>query len=173
MAHNGNAGLHNGPNLLSNAHAALELHGTRATFLHKAARIAHGLLDGRFIAHERHIDNDKRVFRAASDGSTMVDHVFHGYRNGVFVAKHHIAQRVADQNAVDARLVFELRRRVVIRSEHREFFALRLGGGKCCGSILHGIRLSLRAEAPTPSSSFPHVVFRAYRAALSISAICE
>ena len=148
MAHNGNAGLHDGANLLSNTHAALELHGARTALLHEAARIAHGFLDSHLIAHERHVDNDERIFRATGNSGAMVNHVLHGYRNGVFVAEHHIAQRVANQNAVDARLVFELRRRIIVCGEHRQLFAFRLGGGKRCGSILHGIRLSLRAEAP-------------------------
>ena len=138
VPHDGDAGGHHGGNLRAHLFAAFQLHAVRAAFLEQAAGVAYGIGDADLVGQERHVADDQGVLRAAGDGGAVVDHVFDGHGQGVLVTEHHVAQRVADEDAVDAGLILELGGGVIVGREHGELAALGLCLGERCHGVLHG-----------------------------------
>ena len=62
--------------------------------------------------------------RAAHHGLRVVEHLVHRDAHGLLVAEHDHAQRVADEDQRDARLVDDARGRVVVGGEHRDALAV-------------------------------------------------
>ena len=61
--------------------------------------------------------------RAAFDGGRVDDHLVHGDGHGGVVAQHHHAQRIADENQIDAGFVDGQRAGIIIGGDHRDGFA--------------------------------------------------
>ena len=100
--------IHDGADLLADCSAAFELHGIRATLLHKAPCVRYRIIDGSLIGHEGHVRDHERILRATRHGSRMVDHVLHGHRKRIFVAQNNVSERIADEQRVHPCLIHEL-----------------------------------------------------------------
>ncbi len=58
------------------------------------------------------------VFRPAGHRPAVVEHIGHGYRQGIFIAQDHHAQGVANQDGVNFRLVDGQGGRVIVSRQH-------------------------------------------------------
>ena len=79
---------------------ALELDHVGAG-LHQQRRIVQGLLGGR-VGHERQVGDDHRAAVATLDAGSVVGHIGDGDRQGAVVTLQDHAERVADQQHLDA-----------------------------------------------------------------------
>ena len=98
---------------------ALKLHGISATLLDHTDSIVHRLVIVDLIRTERHIYHNQRMLRSADYALGEEDHLIHGDRQGILVATDDVRGAVANEEHLYARLVRQLRQRVVIRGEHR------------------------------------------------------
>ena len=119
VAHDRDAGTHERLDDPAAAHAALDLDGPGARLAHEAAGVLERLLD-RGIGQEGHVAHDERPLGAPDHGLGVVEHLVDGHAHRRFVAQHHLAQRVTDQDHGHARLVHDLRGGVVVGGEHRD-----------------------------------------------------
>ena len=82
--------------------AALELDGA-GTCAHEAGRVGHSLGAAAVVAGPGHVSHHELGrFRPRHRGR-VADHVFHGHLEGVLVAEHDHAERVANKDEVDSR----------------------------------------------------------------------
>ena len=120
--------------------------------------------------------------RAAADRARVVEHLVHGHGQRVGVAENDHGQRVADQDAVDARVVHRAGGGEVVRGDERDRLALavlvskrqdgRLGplvAGRLGGSRAH--RTPLGARVGRTGGAFPIVAARRLPSAASRSTI--
>ncbi len=91
-----NGRVDNRANLFADRGAALELDSLCAAFLHQTAGVDQGVIGGCLIGHERHIRNEQRIFRAASNCRRMMDHILHCDGQRILITKADHAQRIAD-----------------------------------------------------------------------------
>ena len=75
------------------------------------------------IRQERHIADDVRKLRAAFDGGRVDDHLVHRDGHGGVIAQHHHAQRIADEDQIDAGFVDGERAGIVVGGDHGDGFA--------------------------------------------------
>ena len=79
------------------------------------------------IRGEGHVGHQEGALHPAAHGAGVVQHLLHGDRQGVLVAQHDHAERVAHQHHVDAGLVDQARAGVVVGCEAgNEFVTLFL-----------------------------------------------
>ena len=147
MRHDRDTGAGDGLDLGADLRSAFQLHGPAAAFLHQAAGVDNGIVDGGLVGHEGHIDYHQCVFRSAGYSAAMMDHVFHGYGEGVFVTQNNITQGIADQDRIDAGLVDQLCGGIIVGGEHGELGALLLCLLECCDGVLHMSCLQWRRGA--------------------------
>jgi len=141
VTHHRDAGGDDGPDGLQALAPALQLDGVHQAFLQEAPGVAHGFLGVDLVAHEGHIADQEGVFRPARHRPAVVDHVCHGDLQGVLVAQHHHAQRVAHQDGVDTHLVERRGGGVVVRRQHGDgFAALFLLQQRARGYFFTGLR---------------------------------
>ena len=93
-----------------------------------ALRIASSMLS--WIGQERHVRDDQRPLGAAADGARMVDHHVERDGKGVVVAEHNHAERIADQNHIDAGAIQQARHREIVRGPDGDLFAAFFHGPK-------------------------------------------
>ena len=141
MADDGDSRFDDGLNLRAYTHAAFELDGVAAAFLHEAAGVVHGVVNGCLVGHEGHVADDEGVFCAARYGFGVMDHVFHCDRQGVFIAEHDHAEGIADEQHVDACFVHELGRRIVVGREHGNLVVVVLLRLQRSDGIFHRAKL--------------------------------
>ena len=79
------------------------------------------------VGAERHVDDDESLFRAAHDRLAVHDHQFERHRHGRFVAVHHHAEAVADEQEI-AVVVGDRRGVRVIRRQRNDRLAALAGG---------------------------------------------
>ncbi len=103
--------------------AALELHHLRAG-RHQFGRAAERLLWRFLIAAERHVADEKTAFAAARDAARVIGHVGERHRQRGLVSLQHHAERVADQEAVQAGCVQHRGEARVVAGEHGYFHAI-------------------------------------------------
>ncbi len=89
-----------------------------------------GQLVARLVAAHRHVADHQRRLQAAPHGLAEHDHLLHRDRLGAGVAEHDHRRRVADEDDVDAGLLGDLGRGVVVGGDHRDRFAGRLHLGQ-------------------------------------------
>ncbi len=133
VPHHGDTRFDETSHRLGHARTALEFHRAGARLLQDARRRTHRVLPAGLVAAERQIDDDVRALGAADHRLGVVDHLVEGDRERRVVSQHHHREAVADQDRRDLRLVHELRGRVVVRSDHRDWLAtvahsLQIGG---------------------------------------------
>ena len=119
VTHDRDAGTHERLDDAGAAHAALDLDRAGARLAHEPAGVLERLVD-RGIGQEGHVAHDERALRAPDHGLGVVEHLVDGHAHRRFVAQQHLAQRVADEDHGDARLVHDLGGRVVVGGEHRD-----------------------------------------------------
>ncbi len=98
MAHDGDAAFDDALYLFRHRYPTLELDRLGAAFLDKAGGVIKGVFDADVVGHEGHIADDHRLFGAPDHRLGVVEHLFHGHRDGRFVAEDDHAQAVADQD---------------------------------------------------------------------------
>ena len=126
MAHHRDAGGDEPRDELGVHGAALELDRVAAALLHQPAGVRDAVLDRRLVGHERHVADDVRAPRRACDRAAVIDHLVERDRQRRLVTLHDHAERVADQQHVDAGFVEQPRERGVVRGEHGDLLAALL-----------------------------------------------
>ncbi len=133
VPHDGDARLDDRADRARALAAALELHGVHPAVREEAARVADGLGDVGLVREERQVADPERGGARPRDGARVVEHVVHRDAQRVVVAEDDHAERVADEDRVDAGRVRGLRGRVVVRRDHDDGLAaglLRVEGAR-------------------------------------------
>ena len=78
------------------------------------------------VGEKGHVGHHERTARAAADGRGVMNHRVESNRNRGLVTQDRHAERVADQEHVDARAVQQTRHGGVIDGEHGDLFAALL-----------------------------------------------
>ncbi len=81
----------------------------------------------------RHVPDDHGPLHGPRHGPGVVDHLVHGHGHGVLVAQDDHAQGIADQDEIDAGLVQDLRRRVIVGRQADDLRPDGLPGHKARG----------------------------------------
>ena len=123
MSHNRNTCAENAFYRTDDFFPAFQLQGIGMALLHDA--------DGRcktfhfvsLIRTERHIHHYHCALYAAHDGLGMINHLVEGYGQCSHVARHYVGSGVAHQDDVHTCAVNNLRHGIVVRGQHRYFFA--------------------------------------------------
>ena len=119
VAHDGHLGVDDGLDHVDALAATLELHGL-GTSADQHRGVPHRVLDGRVVAHPRHVADDQRPGLGPRHGTDVVRHVVDGDLQRVVIAEDDHGHAVPDENDVDARLVGDAGSRRVIRRHHHE-----------------------------------------------------
>src|ERR1039458_8757176 len=119
--------------------AALDLHRLGARLLDKASSVTQSVALCDMDRSERHVGHQKCPFDAAPYRTRVVQHLLHSNRQGIFIAQHHHAERVADQDHVNAGLIHQPRAGIVVGGQTSDDFLTLLFFEK-------GGRSDLRAE---------------------------
>ena len=106
--------------------SALELDGGGSALLQQSTGVAHGLGDADLVRQERHVGHDERTRGAARDGPAVMEHVVERHGERVLVTEHDHADRIADEQRVNAPLVEQTRHRRVVSGQHGDLLAARL-----------------------------------------------
>ena len=93
------------------ARAALELHRLGAALLDQAAGVGHRVGRAHLVGQERQVGDEQRAAPRPRHHAGVIDHLVHRHRQRGVEALHDHAERVADQDEVDARLVGDARER--------------------------------------------------------------
>ncbi len=86
----------------------------------------------------RKIAGDESVFYASGDGSCVVKHIRHGHLGGIRIAKHDHSQRISNEDQIQAAVVEEARRGVIIGCETGEAATSSFGITQTMGGIFQG-----------------------------------
>ena len=111
--------------------AAFEFHGIDARLTDQPDGVAHAFLRRDLITAKRHVADHQRPLATSCHAARIDDHLVQGDGEGGVVALHHVGGRVADQNAVNARLVYQSCRRIVVGREHGYLVAVALHLYEC------------------------------------------
>ena len=133
MTHHRNFGFDEARNQFEAALAAFDFHGFCAGFLHEANGVLNGFVDRNVEAAEGHIGNEQRAFRAAADGARVMKNLIERDGQRAVVAESDHAQRIADEQHVDAGLVEQARGGIVVGCEKRDLFCCGGAGKDTCG----------------------------------------
>ena len=114
--------------------ARLQLDGLGTSFLEETAGILHGVVHRRLIGQKRQVADHHGLFRPPCDRLAVMEHIFHGDRQGIFIPQHDHAQRIAHEQRVDSRFVKQLRRGIIVGGEHGEFLLVLFGFLERCHS---------------------------------------
>ena len=121
----------------------------------EAAGVAHRLLVGDLVAHERHVADDEGVGGAAAHRLGVHDALVHGHRHRAGVAVDAHAERVADEDHVDAGLLLEGGHRIGVAGEPGDLLAALLHLVQIEHALLsHEVAPSYR---PAPSRVIRHL----------------
>ena len=116
------------PDQIDAISATFELDRLGTAVFHQAKRILDALVLIYVIGAERHIGNDHRPLGAAFDGDACGCDLFERNGDSVAVSVNNIADTVADEDHIDASLVYDTSRRIVIGGQTDQFLAVFL----CC-----------------------------------------
>ena len=120
MAHDGDAGAHEGEHARERRARAFELDRVRPCFLHEADAVPNGILVGHLERAERHVGDDERALGSARSRAREHEHLVHRGRNRRLVAEDGHRGRVADEDDVDPGGVGDAPARVVVRRHHHD-----------------------------------------------------
>ena len=133
VRHERNAFLCDRFDLRDMTRAAFELHRLRAR-VDKLFRRRDRLFGG-VVGVNWHVRDEQRLFCPACRRARVMQHLFQRYRRRVLVPKHNHAQRVADQDDVDAGFVEQPRRGIIVCGQRGDFLAALFHLAK----IFHGV----------------------------------
>ncbi len=102
------------------AGTALDFDGLGAGLFDKADGVGHALSELEMVRAPGHVGGNDGVTHGPADGASVVQHFLDRDGQSVFVAEDHLGEGIADQDQVDAGLVDQARRSVVIGSERRD-----------------------------------------------------
>ena len=136
------------------------LTASQPRLLDEALGVLDRLLVGALIGAEGHVADQQRTLEAPAHGARHHQHLVHADRGGRVVAEDDHRGRVSDQDDVDARLVDDLRRGIVVGGDHHDRLAVALHLGEPRqghrGSILEGWLLRWAgAHSSAPWSGLP------------------
>ena len=97
--------------------AAFDFYGLGAGVLDEAEGVADGVVDGGVVGAVGHVGDEEGAAEGAGNGAGVMEHLVEGDGEGVFVAEDDHAERVADEDHVDAGLVDQARGGIVVRGE--------------------------------------------------------
>ena len=100
VRHHGNAALDEIVDGFRHAPPALEFDGAAVGLLHHLRGVAEGDGGALLVGAERHVDDDEGALGAAHDGAAVHDHQFERHRHRRFIAVHHHAEAVADEQEI-------------------------------------------------------------------------
>src|SRR5258705_8319212 len=126
VAHYRNAGFYNRIDGVAHRDPTLELDGLGTCLFEKSSGILQRLFPARLIRKKRHVADQQRAFAPARDQARVINHLVHGHSQSIGLALNHTAQRVADQQHFDPRLVEDPRKRVIVCRETGNLFAALL-----------------------------------------------
>ena len=130
VAHHRDAGADDRPRPLDRGPPRLQLDHLAAGLLDQALGALDRELVARLVAAHRHVADHQRRLQAAAHGLAEHHHLVHRDRLGAGIAEHDHRRRVADQDEVDAGLLGDPRRGVVVGGDHHDRFAGRLHLGQ-------------------------------------------
>ena len=136
MAGNRDLGVDNVADQVGALLAAFNLDDLGAAFFDEASGVEQRIFWIHLIRTVGHVGDEKSVLHAAADGFHMVQHLVHGDGERVFVSKHGLGQRIADQDHLDASFIDQARRRVVVGCQAGNGLVLKLQVPQGCGSNL-------------------------------------
>jgi len=119
--------------------AAFDFDGFRASLLDEARGVGDGLLRGCVVGAEGHVRDEQSALHGAADGMGVVQHLVHGDGQGAVIAEDGHAERVADEEQVNAGLVDEGARGIVIRGERGDGLAGLLLERRSARSLFRGV----------------------------------
>ena len=128
VSHDGNLVSDESGDLRGVGGAAFEFDGIGAGG-EKALGIGDGVVWGG-VSIDGEIGDDHSVFGSAGDGGGVMDDVIDGDIGGVWKAEHHHAERIADEENIDAGFVEEASGGVIVGGEDGEFFATEFSTGE-------------------------------------------
>ena len=156
VSHYGNFGFGEARDEFETALAAFDFDGFGAGFFDEADGVAKGFGDVGVIGAEGHVGDDEGVVGAAADGAGVVDHFVERDGESVVVAENDHAERVANEEDIDAGLIGKARSRVVVGGETDDFLRCGIGlavkesGDGDFAVALGGVNAHLRPPVPFP-----------------------
>ncbi len=124
MAHDQDAGFHNGLDLGHHPDTAFEFNGIAAGFFQKAASVFNRFFQGALIGHKRHIAYNKSIGSTAAHRFAMIDALVHDHRHRSGIAINAHPQRIPNQQHVQAGSFGKLCGGKIIGGQKRDFFAV-------------------------------------------------
>ena len=104
--------------------AAFHLDRIHPCFFEETRRVPKSIGGARLVRPERHVADQEGPGRTARNGGRVADHVVHRHRYGRRIAEDDHAERIADEDDVDAGLCDEARERRVVCRHHRDALAV-------------------------------------------------
>ena len=126
MSEHHDPGVDDGPDLVRNADAPLQLDGVGGGLLEEAARVQDGIRTGCLVGQKGHVADDERVGCRPAHGAGMLQAHVHGDREGVLETIDAHAQRITDQQHVHARGLGAGSRGRVVGGHPGSFFSATL-----------------------------------------------
>ena len=127
VGHDRNAAIDKIADRLRHAPAAFEFDGAAIGFLHHLRGVAKRDRRALLVSAERHVDDDERALRSPHDRLAMHDHQFKRHRHGGFIAVHHHAQAIADEQEIAMIVGDRSRMRMIGRQRHDRLAAFTGG----------------------------------------------
>ncbi len=125
VSHDLDFGIDQALNQVSTLLAAFDFYRLGSTIFHEADRVTQAVAHAHVVRRIGHVGDQESVLHSAAYRAHVVKHLLHGDRQGVLVAQHDHAQRVAHQDDVDAGFVDQPCAGVVIRCQTgNQFVAL-------------------------------------------------
>jgi len=81
------------------------------------------------IAAVGHVRDEEGAARSTAHGAGVMEHFVDGDGQGIFVAEHDHAERIADEDDVHAGFVNQARGRIVVSREAGDFLGVRESAG--------------------------------------------
>jgi hypothetical protein len=107
VAHDGDSDVDHAADVGDEGGAALEFDSVGAGLLEEACSGADGVFDAGAVGAEGHVGDDVGPLGSADDGSGVIDHLVEGDGDGGAVSLDDAAERVSNEDGIDAGFVDE------------------------------------------------------------------
>jgi hypothetical protein len=121
--------------------SAFELDRFGPAFLDETAGVFHALFNTHMERLVGHVTDHQRLRFGAGDQGGMVNHFVHGHFQGVFLSLQHHAQRISDQDDINAGVGGDPRGREIIGRHRSDLFTPALFPGQAQNRLFFQIRL--------------------------------